>query len=254
MVTRRAGGVNQAVFMFRMARAFDASRGRTYRAPMQKILVVNPNSLEQMTRDIDAAVAPLRIPGGPLIECVTVADGPPGIETQQQMDAAIGPLLDLVRAREQDCSAFVIACYSDPGMQSMREATKKPVLGIAESGILTALTLGQRFGVIAMSHRSPPRQLRYIGALGVTSRLARILPLDLGVAELLDEKRTFGRLVEVGKALRADHGADVVVMACAGMSPYRDRLQAEIGVPVVEPTQAAVGMALARVRLNWEGL
>jgi allantoin racemase len=221
---------------------------------MHKILVVNPNSLEEMTRDIDAAVAPLRIPGGPSIECITLADGPPGIETQQQMDAAIGPLVKLVREREHECSAFVIACYSDPGMQSMREATRKPVLGIAESGILTALTLGQRFGVIAMSHRSPPRQLRYIGAMGVTSRLARILPLDLGVAELLDEKRTFGRLVEVGKALRAHHGADVIVMACAGMSPYRDRLQAEVGVPIVEPTQAAVGLALTRVRLNWEGV
>lgn len=254
MVTPHPYRVKRARSQPRKGSSIDALLRATYRLPMEKILVVNPNSLDEMTRDIDAAVEPLRIPGGPLIECVTVAEGPPGIETQQQMDAAIGPLVALARARENECSAFVIACYSGPGMQSMREATKKPVLGIAESGILTALTLGQRFGVIAMSHRSPPRQLRYIGSLGVTSRLARILPLDLAVAELLDEGRTFDRLVGVGKALCTIHGADVVVMACAGMAPYRKRLQDAIGVPVVEPTQAAVGLALARVRLNWESV
>jgi Asp/Glu/hydantoin racemase len=52
--------------------------------------------------------------------------------------------------------------------------------------------------------------------------------------------------------LRDADGADVLVMGCAGMARYRDRLQATVGLPVVEPTQAAVGMALARVRLGWE--
>jgi Asp/Glu/hydantoin racemase len=58
-------------------------------------------------------------------------------------------------------------------------------------------------------------------------------------------------MVEVGKALRERHGADVVVMGCAGMARYRQPLQDEIGIPVVEPTQAAVAMAIGRVRLAW---
>jgi Asp/Glu/hydantoin racemase len=73
----------------------------------------------------------------------------------------------------------------------------------------------------------------------------------LGVAELADDARTLARMIEVGKELRDKDGADVLVMGCAGMARYRDRLQAEIGIPVVEPTQAATGMALARVRLGW---
>jgi len=60
-------------------------------------------------------------------------------------------------------------------------------------------------------------------------------------------------MVASGKALRDVHGANVVVMGCAGMAGYRQPLQRELGIPVVEPTQAAVGMALARVQLNWEG-
>ena len=216
-----------------------------------RILVVNPNSTEAVTRGIDEAVEPLRIPGGPAIDCVTLKEGPPGIETQQHVDSVVSPLLKLVRGKEADYAAFVIACYSDPGLHSVREVTKKPVLGISECGILTALTLGHRFGVIAILQKSIPRHLRYVGAMGVTERFAGELPVGIPVVELSDERKTFGRMAEVGKALREQNGADVVVMGCAGMARYRKPLQDEIGIPVVEPTQAAVGMAIARVRLNW---
>jgi allantoin racemase len=216
-----------------------------------RILVINPNSTEAVTRGIDEAVEPLRMAGGPAIDCVTLKEGPPGIETQQHVDGVVQPLLKLVREKEADYAAFVIACYSDPGLHSVREATKKPVLGISECGILTALTLGHRFGVIAILQKSIPRHLRYVGAMGVSDRLAAELPVGIPVVELSDEKKTFGRMVQVGKTLREEHGADVVVMGCAGMARYRKPLQDEIGVPVVEPTQAAVSMAIGRVRLSW---
>ena len=219
---------------------------------MSRILVINPNSTEAVTRGIDEACAPLRMPGGPEIECVTLKEGPPGVETQQHVDSVVAPMLRLVRERERDCDAFVIACYSDPGVHALREATKKPVLGISECGILTALTLGQKFGVIAILWQSIPRHLRYMGAMGVMDRLAGELPVGLPVVELADEKKTAGRMLEVGKRLREEHGADVIVMGCAGMARYRTPLQDAVGIPVVEPTQAAVAMAIGRVRLGWE--
>jgi len=219
---------------------------------MDKILVINPNSSEAVTRGIDEACAPLRMPGGPQIECATLKEGPPGIETQQHVDSVVSPLVKLVKEKKEDFSAFVIACYSDPGLHAAREATKKPVLGISECGILTALTLGQKFGVIAILQKSIPRHLRYMGALGVMDRLAGELPVGLPVVELSNEEKTFGRMAEVGKRLRDEHGADVIVMGCAGMARYRKPLQEAVGIPVVEPTQAAVTMAIGRVRLGWE--
>lgn len=215
------------------------------------ILVINPNSTESVTRAMDEACAPLRIPGGPAIECMTLREGPPGIETQRDVESVVAPLVRTVAEREKDHGAFVIACFSDPGIHAVRELTKKPVLGIAECGILTALTLGQKFGVIAILQQSVTRHLRYIGAMGLADRLAGELPTGLGVAELSDEKKAFARMVETGEKLRDDHGADVMVMGCAGMASYRRRLQDALGVPVVEPTQAAVAMALGRVSLSW---
>ena len=219
---------------------------------MDKILVINPNSTAAVTRGIDEACAPLRMQGGPAIECMTMKEGPPGIETQQHVDGVVPHLTRVVTETQENYAAFVIACYSDPGLHSVREATAKPVLGISECGILTALTLGQRFGVIAILEKSIPRHLRYMGALGVMDRLAGELPVGLGVTELSDEGKTFGRMVDVAKTLRMKHGANVIVMGCAGMARYRKPLQDAVGIPVVEPTQAAVSMAIGRVRLGWE--
>lgn len=215
------------------------------------ILVINPNSTQSVTLAMDDACEPLRMAGGPAIECVTLEDGPPGIESQRDVESVVGPLVRIVSEREKDHAAFVIACFSDPGVHALRELTKKPVLGIAEAGILTALTLGQQFGVIAILRQSMARHLRYMGALGVTDRLAGELPLGLGVTELNDEKKTLGRMVATGEKLRDAHGADVVVMGCGGMAPYRKRLQDALGIPVVEPTQAAVAMVIGRVKLGW---
>lgn len=217
----------------------------------ERILVINPNSTEAVTRAIATACEPLRVASRFAIECMTLAEGPPGIETQRHVDGVIAPLVEIVSRREKDYSAFVIACFSDPGLHSVREVTVKPVLGIAECGILTALTLGQKFGVIAILRQSIARHLRYIGAMGVKDRLAAELPLGLGVTELADEGKTFERMIETGRELRDAHGADVVVMGCAGMAQYRDRLQEALRIPVVEPTQAAVAAAIGRVQLGW---
>jgi allantoin racemase len=217
----------------------------------ERILVINPNSSEAVTQGIDEAMAPLRMPGGPEIVCTTLAEGPPAVESQTDADAVIVPLCRLIRRAEPEFAAFVIACFSDPGLFAAREATAKPVLGIAECGILTALTLGHRFGVISILARSVPRHLRYIGAMGVAGRLAGDVPIGRGVAELADARATLERMIDVGRQLREDHGADVLVMGCSGMARYRADLEQAVEIPVVEPTQAAVAMAIGRVRLGW---
>lgn len=216
------------------------------------IFIINPNSSEAITAGIDEAVNPLRIPGGPKIACVTVPGGPAGIQTQRDVESVIGPMLAKARELEDEASAFVVACFSDPGLHALREQSRHPVLGILESGVLTAMTLGHRFGVIAILPTSIPRHLRYLGAMGVMQRFAGDLSIGMGVAELADEARTRERLTATGRALRDNHGADVVVMGCAGMARFRRPLEDALGIPVVEPTQAAAAMAVGRVLLNSE--
>ena len=125
------------------------------------------------------------------------------------------------------------------------------MLGIAECGILTALTLGHRFGVISILAGSAPRDLHYIAAMGAGQRLVGDLPIGLGVTRLGDATTTSGRMIDVGSRLRDEDGAAVLVMGYAGMARYRADLGVAVRIPVVEPTQAAVAMAIGRIRLGW---
>lgn len=216
----------------------------------QRILVINPNSSQRVTDAISVAVAPLRLQGGPAVDCICLPDGPAGIETQDHVDHAGRLVARAVAEHAQAADAFVVACFSDPGLHAAREATAKPVMGIAESGLLMAMALGNHIGIISILATSIARHWRYVRAMGIESRVAADLPVGLGVAQLADEATTFARMREVGRTLIEAHGADVLVMGCAGMARYRGALEQELGRPVVDPSQAAVGMALTALRFG----
>lgn len=86
------------------------------------------------------------------------------------------------RGLEAGASAFVVSCFSDSGLAALREESKAPVLGIAESAVRTAMTLGQRIGILSILSNSIPRQTRYLGAMGVLDRLAGGPAVGIGCA------------------------------------------------------------------------
>jgi allantoin racemase len=211
------------------------------------ILVINPNSNPAVTAGLDAALATLRLADGPSIRCATLAEGPFGIESQKDVEQVTLPLRRLV---EQDnaADAFVIACFSDPGLQVCREATRRPVFGISECGLLTALGRGDRFGVIAIQAASIARHQRYMREMGLTERFAGERSLGMSVAESASGEGTFARMETIGRDLVEKDGANVVVLGCAGMARHRRPLEQALGVPVIDPTQAAVTMAIGAVQ------
>ena len=212
----------------------------------RRIVVVNPNSNEAVTRGLDEALRPLAFAAGPEIVCTTLAEGPYGIETQADVESVAMPLRRFVES-DNGADAFVIACYSDPGLHVCREGTDRPVFGIAESGVLTALARAETFGVIAIKQRSIRRHVRYLRQMGLAERLAGERPLDMSVAETASGEGTLDRLIAVGRELRDEDGAGAIVMGCAGMARHRRALEEALGVPVIDPTQAAVAMALGAV-------
>ena len=212
-----------------------------------RILVINPNSNPAVTRGMEEALQPLGFEDGPEGVCHTLQEGPFGIESQADADGVAIPLRKLVEG-DNSSAAFVIACYSDPGLQVCREGTTRPVFGIAECGVLTALARADTFGVIAVAQRSIPRHMRYLRQMGLTDRLAGERPLDMTVAETASGDGTLAKMIEVGRALRDADGARAIVMGCAGMARHRRPLEEALGIPVIDPTQAAVAMALGTVQ------
>ena len=89
------------------------------------IIVINPNSNQAVTNGLNEELEPFRFRGGPAIECLTLAEGPFGIERQVDSDSVVLPLVRTVRGRPV-AGAFIIACYSDPGIDSCRSVSEAP--------------------------------------------------------------------------------------------------------------------------------
>jgi len=215
----------------------------------KSILVINPNSNNAVTNAMSDALSPLRIAGGPQINCATLSDGPFGIESDDDA-AAVVPLVETAIGGDVDADAFVIACYSDPGLQRGRAVTSRPVFGIAECAALTAVTRGGTFGVISILDQSIPRHQRHLEDRGLAHLCAADRAINMSVAETASGEGTLARMIEVGRVLRDQDGASSIILGCAGMARHREPLEAEIGMPVIDPVQAAVTMAIGAVCLN----
>ena len=209
-----------------------------------RILVVNPNSTANCTRGIDAALAGFRAPGLPPIEVTQLQGGPPAVITWRDWFAVAEPLCRLVE--REAAAAYVIACVSDPGVDAVRTVTRRPVFGPLRSAVAVALARADRFGIIAFADPSLVRQRRALQAMGVESRLLGHVPLNLPMETLTDPVAPRAALIAAARNI-ASGGAEAVILGCAGMAGHREAVEAACGLPVIEPCQAAVAMALAAV-------
>ena len=221
----------------------------------QTLFVINPNSTQAVTDHISLALEPFRTAGGPKIVCETLKSGPPGIESQAHVDGISEKLIEYFAAHPQHAGAdaVVLACFSDPGFHAMRETLACPVYGSAECAYLTAAATADRFGVISILSRAVPRHKRQVRLMGLEHKLAEDLAIEIGVVDLAQEDITFARMREVGGTLKSKHGAKVVIMGCAGMARYRARLEDALDIPVIDPTQAAVSIALGQLLVRSAG-
>ena len=212
------------------------------------ILMLNPNSSVEVTDRIAWAARDAWQGSDPAVEAMTLAQGPPGIVSQQHIDDVTQLVAAFVRDHESAASAFIVACFSDPGMFAAREVTQKPVIGIGEAGIAEALSLGKRVGVVAISSAAKERHFRYYERLGLMGAICGERAIDLTPLQSGDETLAFGRIVAAAEALRDQDGADVIVLGCAGMAQLRPKIQAAVKLPVVDPCAAAVRLAVAVVQ------
>ena len=218
---------------------------------MPNILVINPNSNEQVTENLRHSLREFETEAS--IECRTSAGAPFGIESDADVEVAASMILQQVSA-EQDRDAIVIACYSDPGLAQCREQFDVPVFGMQDSALRAAARGDRRFGVLALSDESIARHLAYIETLGLQGSLAAELPLHISVAQSAGDPQTIDKVIATGRRLVAEFGAEAVVLGCAGMAALQAPAEQALAVPVIEPARAAVTEAIgasaeSRVRL-----
>lgn len=208
----------------------------------RRILVLNPNSNPTVTAGIEEAVADQQEPGGLVIECETLESGPFGIESDQDVAFVKPRVLDHIAERLLQYDGFVIACYSDPALAECRERFPKPVVGIHESAVTLAASYGRNFGVLALGRESIQRHIGYVRELGLQSFHAGERPLNITVDEAANDPATLDKIIETSKELISEDGAEIIILGCAGMATHRAAAQSALGIPVIDPVQAAVTM------------
>ena len=205
-----------------------------------RILVINPNTSEEMTSDIgDAARRYAR--ADTELETVCPDWGPRSIEGHYEDYVAAVATLDVIRERADGFDGVVIACFGDPGLPAAREVSPVPVVGIAEAAMLTACTVAHRFSIVTVLPRVKPFLEDVVRYHGLESRCASIRTTPLSVLDCeRDPSAAEREIVKASHAAIADDGAEAICLGCAGMGPLDKAVQGQIGVPVLDGTACAV--------------
>ena len=205
-----------------------------------RILVINPNTSEEMTSDIGEA-ARRYARAGTEIETVCPDWGPRSIEGHYEDYVAAVATLDVVRERAADFDGVVIACFGDPGLPAARELSPVPVVGIAEAAMLTACTVAHRFSIVTVLPRVKPFLEDVVRYHGLESRCASIRTTPLSVLDCeRDPSAAEREIVAASRSAIADDGAEAICLGCAGMGPLDKAVQKQLGVPVLDGTACAV--------------
>lgn len=208
----------------------------------RRILVINPNSNASVTAGLSKTLELHGVELAVDISCRTLEDGPFGIETDDDISTVTPLVVDAI-ASANEYDAFVIACYSDPGLKESKTASDKPVYGIHESAVRSSVAAGKRFGVLALGEDSIQRHIAYVIGLGLQSLHVGERSLDLSVDDAANDPTVLDKIVDTGRQLIDEVGAEVLILGCAGMATHRKLAEQRLGVPVIDPVQAAVTMA-----------
>ncbi|MFN8186236.1 MAG: aspartate/glutamate racemase family protein [Gaiellales bacterium] len=221
-----------------------------------RILVVNPNTSEEMTRDIGEEARRYARPGTEL-EVTSPAWGPRSIEGHYEEELAAVATLETIRERADGFDGVVIACFGDPGLAAAREISPVPVVGIAEAAMLVACTVAHRFSIVTVLPRVKPMLEDTVRRHGLEARCASIRTTPLSVLDCeRDPTAACREIVLAAREAVAQDGAEAICLGCAGMGPLDKQVEAEVGVPVLDGVACAVkllegivdyGLATSRV-------
>lgn len=207
----------------------------------KRFLVINPNTGQAMTRQIEESLQGL-LPEEVRLEVVTNIAGPVSIEGYTDEVISAYHILKLIAEKQDEYDGYLIACFSNhPSIAMLRELTGKPVVGIAEAACHMAAMTGNKFGIVTTSPRWVPMLEEAVGCFGMGEKCAGVLSTGLRVAELqsISREQMEDAILHTGR-LALSMGAETLCLGCAGMSGLQERIEKELKVPVVDSCKAGL--------------
>ena len=202
-----------------------------------RIMVINPNSSQEMTQSIREVLEGVKRSDTELTVVRTMG-APPAIQSASDIAQAVPPMLELVgKANDEGYDAVILACFSDPGLEAAREQSDILVMGIEETTLHVAAMLGHKYTILTPLSKRIPSKEQDVRRFKAESAMASVRALDLTVTETeANPSRTKARILEVATRAVKEDGAEVIVLGCAGMTGYANGVEQQLGVVVLDPT------------------
>lgn len=227
-----------------------------------KILLVNPNSSEKVSRNMRDVLSP---PEGVILETYTAPDSAPreitGVETSKTSESIV---LEDIRQRgiAENYDGFIVCCYSDhPLIKSLSALSGKPVIGIMQATLLYSLlnpNLQKLFILTSTSGWEPLLDQGIQDFLGVkefpSTKFQRTVGLDIAVTNLANEEE-YGKIRDkvthiLKDEYKGDH-IDCVLLGCAGMAGLNTKLSTDFpGVLFIDSVEIALEFLMGLVRFS----
>lgn len=212
-----------------------------------KLLAVNCNTTESVTREIRASAQAVAAPGTEIVGA-TPRWGVSSAEGYYESFISAAAVLDLLATWPEPFDAVIMAGFGEHGREGARQLLDVPVVDITEAAAVTAALIGHRFGVVTTLSSTIASIEQSLDGLGMTSRCAGVRAADVAVVDAGDDVETTADALAAAARPLLAAGADVLVLGCAGFAGLDRRLEARTGVPVVDGVAAAVTLCEALVR------
>ena len=208
-----------------------------------RILIINPNSSKNMTSIIQEAAD--NYSGGEFeVKCLSNPEAPDFIESYEDQVKSAPGMIKIVKNNENKYDAFIIACHCDPNLDTLKEITARPVIGIGEASMKIASMLGHRFSVISASLDSIPNKEALIRKYHLQDLLASIKVAQPDEDGKVDNDKFLSAAAD---AINEDM-AEVIVLGCACMSGLDKYIQDKLGIPVLDGVICALIIATGLVK------
>ena len=215
------------------------------------ILLINPNTSEHVTqRMLQEAQSVLGDEAS--IHAYTAQTGPAIISSRSENAIALAEMLRLAATHQKGHDVLVLGVSIDTGLMALREMLDIPVVGMAESALLTACMLGGKIGCLTLGASMVPVYEELTHSYGLSSRVSKWRAIEVPSAFRVTDAdpAVVEALIQACHQLVRQDGADVIVLCGAVLAGYACHVAAVVGVPVVDPIRAAALQALTVVRMQ----
>jgi Asp/Glu/hydantoin racemase len=220
---------------------------------MRRLLVINPNTSENISALLHTHIAAAAGPGVQ-VSTVTARLGAPYIANEASYAVAGHAALDawaaaLVPPAEAP-DAVLIGCFGDPGLFALRECSPVPVTGLAEAAFVQAARHG-RFAVVTGGAAWEPMLRRLAWGLGHGEALAGVITVAPSGAQLAaDPEGARALVLEACREAIAIGGVQAVIVGGAGLAGMAAVIQPEVGVPLIDSVAAGAEEVLRAMQAD----